>query len=108
MNKKLDEIREIEKMAMLILDGEIKYSKGVFDMSEFSCTSEVHLNKLAGAKALYLAGYRDAKNMPRVMEYIDRVRENTAKEILQMIRREPITFNLYKEIAAKYGVEIEE
>ena len=69
MNKE----KQIE-MAKVIQKGELDRNKGVLDCTEFTTdiVVKVGLQRLAGAKALYNAGYRKASDVAReIFEEID-------------------------------------
>ena len=59
--------KQIEEMAKLIQNGEISRNRGDLDCTEFptDIVIKVGLQRLAGAKALYNAGYRKASDVAR-------------------------------------------
>lgn len=59
--------KQIEEMANVIHKGELDRNKGVLDCTEFTTdlVVKVGLQRLAGAKALYNAGYRRQEDVAR-------------------------------------------
>ena len=59
--------KQIEEMAKIIHKGELDRNKGGLDCTEFPTNTviQVGLQRLAGAKALYNAGYRKTSEVAR-------------------------------------------
>ena len=59
--------KQIEEMAKIIRKGELDRNKGDLDCTEFPADTviQIGLQRLAGAKALYNAGYRNVSDVAR-------------------------------------------
>lgn len=95
-----DRQKQIEEIAKLMLQGEIDREKGNIDCAEFDYITQFKagLQRLAGAKSLYEAGYRK--------------QSDTAREILKRITNYSLDYNYdlkleVQKIAEDYGVEVE-
>lgn len=112
--------KQIELMVDIINKGEQEFIDGKISCSELKCTSFVHSKRLAGANALYLAGWRNINDKREVTKYIsgqidkciDGIRKETAKEILQYLCEKIGNValsdsELVQYLALQYGVEVE-
>ena len=72
----MDEEKQIEEMATIILKGEIDRNRGIIDCSKYTTdlVVKVGMQRLGGATALYNAGYRRESEVAReIFEEIDRM-----------------------------------
>lgn len=100
----MDREQQIAEMAKIIHKGELDRNKGVLDCTEFATdlVIRIGLQRLAGAKALYNAGYRKQSEVAvEIFEEIDKQlapikKYGYANQIAQ------IAFDMLDEIKKKY------
>lgn len=73
----------IKEIAQLMQNGEIDMEKGGIDCSEFNykCAIKYGIQRLAGAKALYNAGYRKASDV--IDEFVERLKAKESPKLLE-------------------------
>ena len=82
MKIKQDRVKAIEETAQLMQKGEIDREKGYIDCSEFKyeVVTKLGIQRLAGAKALYNAGYRKVDDV--VDEFVERLKAKESPKLL--------------------------
>ena len=99
--------KQIEEMAKIIRKGELDRNKGDLDCTEFPTDTvvKVGLQRLAGAKALYNAGYRKASDV--AMEIFEEIESCKWSETQYGDRKLCFEINSekYAELKKKYESE---